>query len=132
MDNFDLKKYLAEGRLHEEVGSDKYKWWTKGNPNLKTSPVDLSTYNKHDRKIMNALRKGKTYTFHNHPLFNLDGPFTIKINWIDTKYFGGDVVLGDGIWRRGYDNMDFDFEEIESVKGNNIYHKGSKFKEKGK
>ena len=122
MDNFDLKKYLAEGRLHEEV--DGYKWWTKGNPNLKHSPVDLSTYNKHDRKIMKALRKGKTYTVHNHPNIGLENPLTVKITWIGTKNFTGEVEGRGGEWRSGLDNFDFDYREIESVEGNNIYHKG--------
>ena len=37
MDNFDLKKYLAEGRLHEEVGSDGRLYGHEGNPKLKHS-----------------------------------------------------------------------------------------------
>ena len=37
MDNFDLKKYLAEGRLHEEVGSDGRLYVHEGNPKLKHS-----------------------------------------------------------------------------------------------
>ena len=41
MDNFDLKKYLAEGKLHEEVGSDGRLYGHEGNPKLKHS----KTYN---------------------------------------------------------------------------------------
>jgi len=39
MDNFDLKKYLAEGRLHEEVGSDGRLYGHEGNPKLKHSKI---------------------------------------------------------------------------------------------
>ncbi len=39
MDNFDLRKYLAEGRLHEEVGSDGHLYGHEGNPKLKHSKI---------------------------------------------------------------------------------------------
>ena len=39
MDNFDLKKYLAEGKLHEEVGSDGRLYGHEGNPKLKHSKI---------------------------------------------------------------------------------------------
>ena len=43
MDNFDLKKYLAEGRLHEEVGSDGRLYGHEGNPKLKHSKTHNSS-----------------------------------------------------------------------------------------
>ena len=111
-----------------EVVSEEYRWWTKGNPKLKHSPVDLDTYNKHNRKIMKALRKGKTYALHNYPDVGLEPrlgqPLTVKITWVGTKNFIGDLESPHR-WEPGYDGFDFDYTEIESVKGNNIYHKGS-------
>jgi len=43
MDNFDLKKYLAEGKLHEEVGSDGRLYGHEGNPKLKHSKIHNSS-----------------------------------------------------------------------------------------
>jgi len=47
MDNFDLRKYLTEGKLHEEVGSDGRLYGHEGNPKLKVSKI----YNSSNVKI---------------------------------------------------------------------------------
>jgi len=90
MDNFDLKKYLAEGRLHEEVDG--------GNPNLKHSPVDFSTYNKDIAPDQTIFRL---------PYWNIKGDEQVTL-LVAADNIDDATLMADEYMEDNYDRNNFD------------------------
>ena len=103
MDNFDLKKYLAEGRLHEEVGSDGRLYGHEGNPKLKHSKIfNLSNVD---------IEKGD-YVKVSYPSGNYSAGVVLEVSRNELVYYEEERGSGRGL----EDVVVINFDEIGDIK----------------